>query len=166
MQAEDQERGGATVIDEIRERARDDAGTYGQDVRVILAQLTQRDEDLNKLKMAVAAVRVATPENYQDAVFELDDVLIDLGAFSVNNDVRKSINAELAQRRAQVEAMRTLLSELFAYTTEVEEAMGPWIITRPYMASLPGTPESRNALGDKVRAALEAQQQQREEGGT
>jgi hypothetical protein len=54
---------------------------------------------LRKVADAVTAVRVAKPENYQDAVFELDEALMDAGCFWVKDPDRRIINDEVAARR-------------------------------------------------------------------
>jgi len=62
---------------------------------------------------------------------------------------------EVRTARTGREALREALRDLYAYTVEVEGAMGPWLITRPHMARLPGTQEGRDALGARTRALLE-----------
>lgn len=54
------------------------------------------------------------------------------------------------QLEGEVVAMRALIQELFDYTCEVEQAMGPW----PGLAMLQRTEEQRVELGDRVRKFL------------
>jgi len=54
----------------------------------------------------------------------------------------------------EVRAVQAGLRDLYAYTVELEGAMAPWLVTRPHMASLPGTQDSRDALGERVRELL------------
>lgn len=74
----------------------------------------------------MTAVRIATPENYQDAVLELDDALMDAGCFWVNGDVRETMNREVAERREQREQLRGLLQRLYEWDHMASAGDGPY----------------------------------------
>jgi len=60
----------------------------------------------------------------------------------------------LNKAEAEVRRLREALGELYAYTTELEGRMAPFLATRPGMTSLPLTQAERDALGQRIREAL------------
>jgi hypothetical protein len=100
--------------------------------------LIEEVKRLRKVATAVTAVRIAKPENYQEAVFELDDALMDAGYFSVKDKDKQALNAEVAERRVRRQRLEQQMDDINArgygglYADELRAAgHRPWMHGEP-----------------------------------